>query len=68
MTESERNIYEATSIPLAFYSYRDGKVITDLVIKIKMNNIDKTLKSGANISQIELARKKNDLRNIKIRL
>ena len=31
MTKAERSVYEATSIPLAFYSYRDGKVITDLV-------------------------------------
>lgn len=31
MTEAERKIYEATLIPLAFYSYRDGRVITDIV-------------------------------------
>ena len=44
------------------------KVLTDLVIKIKMNNIDKALKSGENISQIELARKKNEINKIKIKL
>ena len=31
MTEAERRVYEATRIPVAIYSYRDGKVITDLV-------------------------------------
>lgn len=44
------------------------KVLTDLIIKIKMNNIDKALKGGENISQIELARKKNDINKINIKL
>ncbi len=44
------------------------KVLTDLIIKIKMNNIDKALKNGENISQIELARKKNEINKIKIKL
>lgn len=31
MTDAERRVFEATRIPLAFYSYQDGKVVTDLV-------------------------------------
>lgn len=44
------------------------KVITDLVIKIKTNNIDKAIIRGDGGSPIELARKKAELRKLKIRL
>ena len=44
------------------------KVITDLVIKIKTNNIDKAIIRGDGGSPIELAKKKAELRKLKIRL
>ena len=69
-TESQEKVSEIFTKDFEFDTTPSilEKVITDLVIKIKMNNIDKALKSGESISQIELARKKNDIRKIKIKL
>ncbi len=44
------------------------KALTDLIIKIKSNNIDRQLKDGSGISTIELAKKKSEIRRIKIRI
>ncbi|MBO4863596.1 MAG: DNA primase [Eubacterium sp.] len=44
------------------------KALTDLIIKIKSGNIDRLLKSDTGMSQIELAKKKNEIKKIKVRL
>ena len=42
------------------------KALTDLIIKIKTNNIDNQLKSDSGLSAIELAKRKNEIKKIKI--
>ena len=44
------------------------RALTDIIIKIKTNNIDKLLKSGSGISSIELAKKKSELKKLRINL
>ena len=44
-----------------------AKALTDIIKKVKINNIEKAQRSGAG-SQIELARKKNEIRNLIIKL
>ncbi len=44
-----------------------AKALTDIIKKVKINNIEKAQRSGTG-SQIELARKKNELRNLIIKL
>ncbi|MCR5213252.1 MAG: DNA primase [Eubacterium sp.] len=44
------------------------KILTDIIIKIKTNNIDKALKSGQGVNRIELAKQKAELKKIKINL
>ena len=69
-TESQEKVSEIFTKELEFDTTPSvmEKVLTDLIIKIKMDNIDKELKKSGNVSQIELARKKNELRKIKITL
>ena len=44
------------------------KALTDIIIKIKSNNIDRQLKTGSGISTIELAKKKSELKKLRINL
>ncbi len=44
------------------------KALTDLIIKIKTANIDSQLKSASGMNSIELARKKNAVRRLKVKL
>ena len=44
-----------------------SRAVTDIVKKVKINNIEKQQREG-NGSQIELARRKNQLRNLRIKL
>ena len=44
------------------------KALTDIIIKIKSNNIDRKLKTGSGISTIELAKKKSELKKLRINL
>ena len=44
-----------------------AKALTDIIKKVKINNIEKAQRSGTG-SQIELARKKNEIRNLIIKL
>ena len=44
------------------------KVLTDVIIKIKTNNIDKALRENSNVSYIQLARQKEEVKKIRIKL
>ena len=44
------------------------KALTDLIIKIKTANIDRLLKTGEGISSIELAKKKSEIKRLKIKV
>ncbi len=44
------------------------KVLTDVIIKIKTNNIDKALRENSNASYIQLARQKEEVKKIRIKL
>jgi DNA primase len=44
------------------------KALTDLIIKIKSGNIDRQLKEGSGMSTIELAKKKSEIKKIKIHI
>ena len=44
------------------------RILTDVIIKIKTNNIDKTLRNNSNVSYIQLAKGKAEIKKIKIRL
>jgi DNA primase len=44
------------------------RILTDVIIKIKTNNIDKTLRNNSNVSYIQLAKEKAEIKKIKIRL
>ena len=44
------------------------KALTDLIIKIKSDNIDKLRKERTDISSIELAKKKADLKKLRVRI
>ena len=44
------------------------KVLTDIIIKIKSNNIDRQLKNNTGLSSIELAKKKSEIKKLKIKL
>ena len=44
------------------------KALTELIISIKTEKIDKQLSSGEKVNALELARKKNELRKLKIHL
>ncbi len=44
------------------------KALTDLIIKIKTANIDRLLKTGEGISSIELAKKKSEIKRLRIKV
>ena len=44
------------------------KALQDLIIKIKSGNIDRMLKNGSGMSAIELAKKKSEIRKIRIHI
>ena len=44
------------------------KALTDIITKIKTENYDKLLKEGGNVNAIEIARRKNELKKLRIRL
>ena len=44
------------------------KALTDLIIKIKSDNIDKIRKTRTDVSSIELAKKKADLKKLRVRI
>ncbi|SNU08265.1 DNA primase [Lachnospiraceae bacterium] len=44
------------------------KALTDIIIKIKSNNIDRQLKNNTGLSSIELAKKKSEIKKLKIKL
>ena len=44
------------------------KILNDLIIKVKTNNIDKKLKSGSGTNRIQLAQEKEKIKKLRIKL
>lgn len=44
------------------------RAINDLIIKVKIGNVEKLQKEGARIDPIELARRKNKIMQLKVRI
>ena len=66
--ELQENVSSVLMKMLEFETTPDEmeKVLTDLIIKIKTSNIEKEQRQGSGISQIELAKRKNQLSKLKI--
>lgn len=69
-TESQEKVSEIFTKEFEFDTTPSimEKILTDIIIKIKTNNIDKQLRSNPGAGYIKLAREKEELKKLKIKL